>query len=126
MLGTNDFQCTHENNAWLSAQGTVKLVDIIRKAPIELGMPIPEILLIAPPRIIEPKVVISGKFKGAENRCIGLASELKQVANELSTFYFDSGSVIEASSVDGIHLDKSQHRTLGEAVGNAVLTFNLF
>jgi lysophospholipase L1-like esterase len=29
MLGTNDFQCTHENNAWLSAQGTVKLINIM-------------------------------------------------------------------------------------------------
>ena len=35
MLGTNDFQCTHQNNAWMSAQGTVKLNQIIRQAPIE-------------------------------------------------------------------------------------------
>lgn len=30
MLGSNDFQCTHHNNAWLSAQGTAKLIQIIR------------------------------------------------------------------------------------------------
>ncbi len=28
MLGSNDFQCTHNNNAWLSAQGTAKLNDL--------------------------------------------------------------------------------------------------
>ncbi|MCP5006998.1 MAG: GDSL family lipase, partial [Planctomycetes bacterium] len=28
MLGHNDFQCTHDNNAWLSAQGTQKLISI--------------------------------------------------------------------------------------------------
>ena len=28
-LGTNDFQCTHDHRAWLSAQGTAKLVQIL-------------------------------------------------------------------------------------------------
>eukprot|EP00931_Biecheleriopsis_adriatica_P055142 TRINITY_DN32538_c0_g1_i2.p2 TRINITY_DN32538_c0_g1~~TRINITY_DN32538_c0_g1_i2.p2 ORF type:complete len:154 (-),score=17.19 TRINITY_DN32538_c0_g1_i2:223-684(-) len=41
-LGTNDFQCTHDHRSWLSAQGTAKLVQIIRQAPIEPGMPVPE------------------------------------------------------------------------------------
>ncbi|MEH6473846.1 MAG: SGNH/GDSL hydrolase family protein, partial [Halopseudomonas sp.] len=58
MLGTNDFQATHDNNAWLSGQGTARLINIIRQAPIEPGMPIPEILIVAPPTIIEPKGVI--------------------------------------------------------------------
>ena len=40
MLGTNDFQSTHDNNAWMSAQGTAKLIQIIRQAPIEPGMPL--------------------------------------------------------------------------------------
>ena len=48
MLGTNDFQCVHENNAWTSAQGTAKLINIIRQAPIEPGMPMPEIMVVAP------------------------------------------------------------------------------
>ncbi|MEJ2095462.1 MAG: GDSL family lipase, partial [Gammaproteobacteria bacterium] len=41
MLGINDFQRAHHNNAWLSAQGTAKLINIIRQAPIEPGMPVP-------------------------------------------------------------------------------------
>jgi lysophospholipase L1-like esterase len=39
MLGTNDFQCTHQNDVALSAQGIAALVTIIRQAPIEPGMP---------------------------------------------------------------------------------------
>lgn len=120
MLGSNDFQCTHENNAWLSAQGTVKLINIIRQAPIEPGMPVPEIMVIAPPRILEPKGVIENKFQGSEKRSIGLADELKKVAKEHSVYYFDAGSVTEASKVDGIHLDEEQHKKLGEAISNAV------
>ena len=120
MLGSNDFQCTHENNAWLSSQGTAKLIQIIRQASIEPGMPIPEIMIIAPPPIIKPKGVIAHKFEGAEKRCIGLASALENVAKEYSAHFFNAGSVTEASVVDGIHLDENQHQTLGKAIAYAV------
>lgn len=120
MLGSNDFQCTHDNNAWLSAQGTAKLIQLIRQAPIEPGMPVPEIMVIAPPPIIEPKGVIASKFEGSEKRSVGLADELEQVAKEHSALYFNAGSVTEASVVDGIHLDENQHQSLGRALARAV------
>ena len=120
MLGTNDFQCTHENNAWLSAQGTAKLVQIVRLAPIEPEMPVPEILIVAPPKIIEPKGVIANKFYGAETRCVGLSDELKKIAKAQAALFFDAGVVTEASLIDGIHLDEDQHRLLGEAIAREV------
>jgi len=126
MLGTNDFQCTHENNAWLSAQGTAKLVQIIRQSPIEPEMSVPEIMIVAPPRIIEPKGVIANKFNGAEIRCVGLTTELEEIAKEQSTLYFDAGVVTEASVVDGIHLDKNQHCVLGEAIARVVSESTIF
>ena len=126
MLGTNDFQCTHDNNAWLSAQGTMKLINIIRQAPIEPGMPIPKIMIIAPPRIIQPKGIISAKFKDAEKRSAGLADALKEVAKEATVHYFDAGSVTEASSIDGIHLDAEQHKILGLAISKAVSNTAMF
>lgn len=120
MLGTNDFQCTHENNAWLSSQGIAKLINIIRQAPIETGMPEPEIMVVAPPKITKPNGVIANKFKGAENRDVGLASELEKVAKDHLSHYFDAATVTEASAVDGIHLDKNQNLVLGEAIARAV------
>ena len=40
MLGTNDFQFAHpQNNAWSAAHGVAALVNDIRNAPIEPGMP---------------------------------------------------------------------------------------
>ena len=41
MLGTNDFQATHQNLAWHSSQGLASIVGAIRLAPIEPGMPCP-------------------------------------------------------------------------------------
>lgn len=121
MLGTNDFQCTHQNSAWLSAQGMAKLVRIVQQAPIEPCFMTPEILIIAPPAIQEPKGAISHKFKGAQKRYVGLATELKKVAKELSVKYFDANSIIKSSKIDGIHLDKPQHKTLGKAIAKMIL-----
>ncbi len=84
-------------------------------------MPTPEIMVIAPPPIIEPKGVIANKFAGSEKRCIGLAAELENIAKEHSVYFFNAGSFTEASVVDGIHLDENQHHILGKAIANAVL-----
>lgn len=126
MLGTNDFQSTHENDARSSAQGTAKLIRIVRQAPIEPGMPVPEIMVVAPPPIIQPKGVIADKFHGAEKRCVGLADELEKIAREHSVHFFDAGSVTDASAVDGIHLDENQHQILGEAIAKSVVNIITF
>ncbi len=121
MLGTNDFQDTHRNSAWLSAQGVAKLIQIVRQAPIEPGMPVPQIMVVSPPPILKPEGSIAHKFKDAEVRSIGLASELEAVANAGDALFFDAGSVTDASRVDGIHLDEDQHQILGEAIANRLI-----
>lgn len=120
MLGSNDFQCTHDNNAWLSAQGMAKLIHIIRQSPIEPGMPMPEIMIIAPPPIIEPKGSIADKFEGSEKRCVGLSIELENIAKAHCVHYFNAATVTTASVVDGIHLDEDQHDVLGRAIANVI------
>ena len=126
MLGTNDFQSIHDNNAMLSAQGTAKIIDIIRQAPIEPDMPVPDIMLVAPPIIVVPKGDIAEKFKGAEKRCIGLADELDKVAQDKKVHFFDAGKVTESSLIDGIHLDKISTGVLGEAIADFVLHLDVF
>lgn len=125
MLGTNDFQDTHHHNAWLSAQGTAKLINIVRDAPIEPGMPTPHILIVSPPLMQDPKGPLVQKFKGAQPRSLGLADELKQVADTAQCLFFDAAAVTESSSVDGIHLDKAQHLVLGREIANAVAAFGI-
>ena len=125
MLGTNDFQTMHDNNAWLSAQGSAKIIDIIRQAPIEPDMPVPDIILVAPPKIVAPKGDIAEKFKGAKNRCVGLANELDKVAKDKGVYFFDTGKATEASLIDGIHLDQNQHQIVGEAIAEYVLRLDI-
>ena len=119
MLGTNDFQSMHPHNAWHAAQGIAALVDAIRQAPIELGMPVPPVLVATPPPIRTPKGLIASKFVGGEEKCAGLAEAYREVADSLDCAFFDAATVTTASNVDGVHLDADQHATLGEAMAKA-------
>lgn len=120
MLGTNDFQSMHPHNAWHSAQGTAALIDAIRTAPIEPGMPHPRILILCPPAIGSPRGTIAPKFEGGEHKCIGLAAELEAVAEQKKCAYFDTNTLVSASPVDGVHLDADTHLTLGKALAPIV------
>jgi lysophospholipase L1-like esterase len=120
LLGTNDFQSMHGYNAWHSAQGLGALISAIRGAPIEPGMPVPPILVVAPPPLQQARGAIAPKFEGCETRALGLSAAIEALARERDCYFFDAGSVTPTSRVDGVHLDEDQHRCLGEALARTV------
>jgi lysophospholipase L1-like esterase len=120
MLGTNDFQSLHQNNAWQSAQGIAALIRAVRRAPIEPGMPVPPVLVVAPPPMREASGPIAPKFTDAHVKSRGLAEAYEQVSVELDCAFFDAGRVTSSSKVDGIHLDVDQHETLGRELARMV------
>jgi lysophospholipase L1-like esterase len=121
MLGTNDFQFCHPyNDAWSAAQGITALINEIRKASIEPGMPVPPVLVICPPQIRSPRGNIAPKFRDAEQRCAGLAEAYRQVASGLGCHFFNAETVTNSSTIDGVHLDRDQHSKLGYALVEVV------
>ena len=120
MLGTNDFQSMHQNNASHSAQGMASLVRAIRRAPIEPDMPVPPIFIIAPPRAGTATGAMADKFAGAREKAEGLSAAYAAIASEMSCRFFDAGSIVSASSVDGVHLDADQHAVLGRHLADLV------
>src|SRR5690349_16624878 len=120
MLGTNDFQSMHPHNAWHSAQGVGCLVRAIREAPIEPGLPVPPILVVAPPPTHNPQGPLAPKFREAETKSAGLADALREVTTTLECHFFDASTVTASSRVDGIHLDEDQHIALGRAMADVV------
>lgn len=120
LLGTNDFQATHNNSTYLSGQGIAALVRAIRAASIEPGMNVPPILIVSPPPFGEPKGTVAGKFAGAAERARGHVEALRTVAEEYGCAFFDAGSVTPASPRDGVHLDADQHARLGNALAGVV------
>src|SRR5579871_6349567 len=100
MLGTNDFQFSHpHNNAWSASQGIATLVNEIRRAPIEPGMPVPPILVVCPPTAQDPKGPMAEKFMGAGERGSGLADAYRAVCSLLECSFFDAGSIATVSQI---------------------------
>jgi lysophospholipase L1-like esterase len=120
LLGTNDFQSVHPLEAWHAGQGIAALVGAIRSAPIEPGMSTPPVLVVAPPPVGEPRGAIAPKFAGAAAKGAGLADAYREVAGALGCAFFDAGSVVSASRVDGVHLDADAHVALGDALVGVV------
>ena len=120
MLGSNDFQSMHPHNAWHAAQGIGALLDAIRGAPIEPGMPVPPVLVLVPPPITKPRGPLAPKFAGGEHKCAGLAQAFEAVCRARGCDWFDTGTVIRSSEVDGVHLDAADHMALGDALAPVV------
>ena len=116
MLGTNDFQKNHNHTAQDGKKGMRALIESIRATQLEPGMPMPKILVIAPPPILEPKGDIAAKFLGGEEKCIGLADAYAELCTELDCAFFDAATVTTSSKVDGVHFDEDQHLAFGHAI----------
>jgi lysophospholipase L1-like esterase len=121
MLGTNDLQSMHPHNAWHAAQGVATLVRAIRQAPIEPGMPVPPVLVVAPPPAGVPRGTAVVKFIDAAAKGTEFGTAYREVAAELGCPFLDAGALVTASVVDGVHLDLEQHLVLGRAVAEAAL-----
>lgn len=123
MLGTNDFQSVHQHKATHSAQGIASLVRAIRRAPIEPGMPVPAIFIVAPPRAETAAGTMAEKFVNAREKSAGLSEAYEAMAVEMSCAFFDAGRVISVSQADGVHLDADQHEILGRHLVDPVRMF---
>jgi lysophospholipase L1-like esterase len=121
MLGVNDFQSVHQNTAWHSGQGVAAVIRAMRRAPIEPGMPVPPILVVAPPPITEPLgQPIWEKFEGAPARSERVADAYAAIAKEMGCPFIDAGRIVSTSPHDGIHLDADEHLKLGRALARTV------
>jgi lysophospholipase L1-like esterase len=83
-------------------------------------MPTPQILVVAPPAIQTPKGPMAPKFEGGEKKCQGLAAAYREICKEAGCHFFDAGSIITSSQIDGVHLDAEQHRVLGAELSGIV------
>lgn len=119
-LGTNDFQADHDIKAWGCASGVARLVDIIRNTPREPGMPRSRILVLAPPKIVEPKGANALKFESARERSDGLSAAIHDVAAAKEACFFEVDAVAGRSEVDGIHLDAAHHLAIAQAIAPLV------
>lgn len=119
MLGTNDLKMRFGVPACDVAAGACVLVDIVAKSETGPGDGAPPVLLIAPPPIARLSD-FAEEFEGGTAKSKALSRHFRLAAEERGCALLDASEVITSSDVDGIHLDLSEHRKLGEAVAARV------
>jgi lysophospholipase L1-like esterase len=113
-LGTNDLKnCFHVSAADI-AFFLDRLVRVIQR--FDAGI---RVLVVAPPPIIEVGC-LAEMFAGGAAKSQGLAAAIKAMTDRLGVGFFDAGSVIKVSPVDGIHYEAGDQVALGQALAGKV------
>ena len=115
MLGTNDMQTHHGASVDQVIGGLASLLAIARSEPYQTRHVGFDILLIAPPEMLE-----QGTFResllGAHQKSRDLPLRIAELADHWKTDFFDAGAHIGPSPIDGIHFEAADHVTLGKAI----------
>jgi lysophospholipase L1-like esterase len=120
MLGTNDLKARFNASAWDIAEGLGTLIDVINSAAAGAKGNAPEILIIAPPPILETLPAHAEMFEGAFDKSRQLADRYAALAKKRGAHFLDAGSVAKSSVADGFHLDPDAHRAIGQEVAALV------
>ena len=76
-------------------------------------------MIIAPPPILEvdwlAEMFVGGAVKSRE-----FGPRMAEVAARCRAAFLDAGTIVESSTVDGIHLEAEAHRVLGSAVARII------
>ena len=118
-LGTNDLKnCFHVSAADI-AFFLDRLVRMIRASGSGPNGAAPQVLVVAPPPILEAGC-LAEMFAGGAVKSHGLASAIQAMTTRANAGFFDAGRVIAVSPVDGIHYEAEAQVQLGLAMAAAV------
>ena len=120
MLGTNDLKKRFSLSALDVSLGAAELVDIVRKGEYGPGEKKSQVLLLAPPPVLEIGEWAE-MLEGAAKKSRLLAGHFRRRAEERHCGFLDVSEVAVSSSIDGIHFEPAEHRKLGCAVASRVL-----
>ncbi len=117
MLGTNDLKVYLNGTAFGAAMGVKRLVQIIRQHPYDVGQPIPEVIIVAPPLTVETDHVdLHPMFAPRADEAKLFDFYYSRIARDLGAGYFNAADVAVADKADGVHLDPANTRAIGEGL----------
>lgn len=119
MLGTNDVKYRFGATPETVAGGIAGLLDIALSLDMQTRHNGFKILLICPPPVQE-RGVLMGEFYGGAAKSRALPPIYQALATARGIGYLDAGLHIETSPLDGVHFDEAAHRTLANAVAEAI------
>ncbi|MCW1920527.1 SGNH/GDSL hydrolase family protein [Rhodobacter sp. KR11] len=120
MLGTNDLKRRFSQPASEVAMGIGCLVHDTKELMPGRGGHVPEIMIVAPPPMLEDLREWASIFDGAPEKSHRLGLEFEVMADSLEVHFFDAATVCACDPADGFHLGASAHAALGQALAREV------
>lgn len=118
-LGTNDLKnCFHVSAADI-AFCLDRLIRLIRAEGAGPEGAAPQVLVIAPPPILEAGC-LAEMFAGGAAKSHNLAAAIQAMTARIGAGFFDAGQVIAVSPVDGIHYEAEAQVALGLAMADVL------
>ncbi|SFS20355.1 SGNH/GDSL hydrolase family protein [Yoonia litorea] len=119
MLGTNDAQTHYARSAAQIAAGVAALIAIAKSEPYQLRHEGFEILIVAPPPVLE-----EGTYKefllDAAATSHDFAPAMRRIAEHWGVAFFDAAGHAASSPIDGVHFTAEDHIALGRALAEKV------
>jgi len=120
MLGTNDLKPFVAGTATYAARGARRLIEMTRGHFAGVGEPVPQILLVSPPHVVETtNENMLSNFGGLDHllrESRDFAWHYRRHAEETGVAFFDAATVAKADPRDGVHLDPANTRAIGEGL----------
>jgi lysophospholipase L1-like esterase len=119
MLGTNDCKARYAVTAYDIGQSIGYLVEIVNNSHSGRENASPEILITVPPPL-EELTEYADTFTGGVQKSRELSQHYRITAQQFGCHFFDSGSVIHLSKIDGLHIDPEEHAVFGKSIAEKV------
>lgn len=119
MLGTNDLKARFAVMPGDIADSIEVIVRAVQGSEVGPNGAPPRVLVVAPPPIAEIDW-FADMFRGGGEKSRRLAPLLAEMCERRRVPFLDAGALVEASTIDGIHLDAEAHKVLGLAVAGSV------
>jgi lysophospholipase L1-like esterase len=120
MLGTNDLKVRFGVPPSEVAMGLGCLVHDVWELSPGSGGGTTEIMLVAPPSMLDDIKEWKSIFAGAVEKSRQLAYEIEIMADSLGVLFFDAGTICTCDMSDGFHIGGEGHINLGTALAREI------
>lgn len=119
MLGTNDLKHRFASTASDIADSIEILARAIQRSEAGPAGAEPALIIVSPAPMQEVDR-FAEMFLGGAVKSRQLSGFIRDVARRTGATFVDAGTLVESSSIDGIHLDSDAHRILGLELARVV------
>ncbi|HEX4774713.1 MAG TPA: SGNH/GDSL hydrolase family protein [Candidatus Saccharimonadales bacterium] len=124
MLGTNDLKQMFKRTAQDIGHALESLLDDINLYAKDRNNDTPKIIIVSPVYIAKNILDTEGgeRFgESAHEKSLKLAAVYKQIADNRGLIFFDAAQVASVGP-DGVHIDETGHKSLGQALTKVVVS----